>query len=73
MEQYVYAMDYTENQDAVVRIRISDHKVEQVLDLKNFATAGRYGGSLALMPDDSVLLLHNTGTQDVYSVDWEKH
>ena len=70
--QYVYAMDYKEDQ-GVVRIRISDHKVEQVLDLKNFATTGRYGGGLALMPDDSLLLLRNTGTQDVYSVDWEKH
>jgi hypothetical protein len=57
----------------VARIRISDHKVEPVLDLKSFATTGRYGGSLALTPDDSLLLLRNTGTQDVYSVDWETH
>jgi hypothetical protein len=55
----------------VVRIRISDRKTEQVADLKNFATTGRYGGGLALAPDDSPLLLRDTGTQDVYSVDWE--
>ena len=52
------------------RIRISDHKTEQVADLKNFAAAGRYGGALSLTPDDSPLLLRDTGTQDVYSVDW---
>jgi Tol biopolymer transport system component len=69
--EYVYLLDNKEN--AVVRIRISDKKAEQVLDLKNFATAGRYGGSVALTPDDSVLLLRNTGSQDVYSVDWESH
>jgi hypothetical protein len=57
----------------VVRIRISDQKAKQVLDLKSFATAGRYGGTVALTPDDSVLLLRNTGSQDVYSVEWEKH
>jgi len=39
--------------------------------LKNFASAGRYGGGLSLTPDDSPLLLRDTGSQDVYSVDWE--
>jgi serine/threonine protein kinase/Tol biopolymer transport system component len=68
---YVYTLESKSN--AVVRIRISDHKAEPVLDLKNFSTAGRYGGSVALTPDDSVLLLRNTGSQEVYSVDWEKH
>ena len=67
--QYVYLLD-AGGRNAVVRIRVSDHKAEQVADLKNFLSAGRYGGSLALAPDDSPLLLHDTGTQDVYSVDW---
>jgi len=68
--QYVYVLDYR-GKDALVRIRISDRKTEQVVDLKNFATTGRYGGGLSLAPDDSPLLLRDTGTQDVYSVDWE--
>jgi Tol biopolymer transport system component len=68
--QYVYVLDYR-GKNAVVRIRISDHKTEQVADLKNFVTAGRYGGCLTLTPDDSPLLLRDTGTQDVYSVDME--
>jgi Tol biopolymer transport system component len=67
--QYVYVLDYR-GKNAVVRIRISDHQPEQVVDVKNFATAGRYGGCLSLTPDDSPLLLRDTGTQDVYSVDW---
>jgi Tol biopolymer transport system component len=68
--QYVYVLD-NRGKDVVVRIRISGRKAEQVADLKNFVIAGRYGGSLALTPDDSPLLLRDTGTQDVYSVDWE--
>jgi serine/threonine protein kinase/Tol biopolymer transport system component len=68
--KYVYVLDFS-GRDAIVRIRISDHKTETVVDLKNFVTAGRYGGALALMPDDSPLLLRDTGTQDVYTVDWE--
>jgi len=68
--QYVYVLDFL-GKDAVVRIRISDHKTEQVVDLKNVSTSGRYGGYLSLTPDDSPLLLRDTGTQDVYAVDWE--
>jgi len=68
--QYVYVLDFR-GKNAVVRIRVSDHKAEQVVDLKDFVTAGRYGGCLALTPDDSPLLLLDTGSQDVYSVDWE--
>jgi serine/threonine protein kinase/Tol biopolymer transport system component len=68
--RYVYLLDYR-GKNAVVRIRISDRATEQVADLKNFAAGGRYGGSLALAPDDSPVLLRDTGSQDVYSVDWE--
>ncbi|HLZ42730.1 MAG TPA: protein kinase [Candidatus Sulfotelmatobacter sp.] len=69
--QYVYVLD-NRGKDAVVRIRISDKKMESIADVENFSTAGRYGGALALTPDDQPLLLHDTGTQDVYSVDFEQ-
>jgi serine/threonine protein kinase/Tol biopolymer transport system component len=68
--RYVYVLDF-KGKNAVVRIRISDHQAEQVVDLKDLATAGRYGGCLSLAPDDSPLLLRDTGSQDVYSVDWQ--
>ena len=68
--QFVYVLDFR-GRDAVVRIGITDHKVQEILDLKDFVTVGRYGGWLALTPDDSPLLLHDTGSQDVYSVDWQ--
>jgi eukaryotic-like serine/threonine-protein kinase len=68
--QYVYVLDFR-GKNAVVRIRVRDHKAEQVVDLRNLVTVGRYGGWLALAPDDSPLLLRDTGSQDVYSVDWE--
>ena len=68
--QYVYLLNFRAGQ-SVVRIRVNDHKTEQVVDLKNTVITGRYGGALALTPDDSPLLLRDTGSQDVYSVDWE--
>jgi len=68
--QSVYVLHY-KGRGAVLRIRISDHKTEQVVDLKNFITGGRYGGWLGLAPDDSPLLLRDAGIQDVYALDWE--
>ncbi len=68
--QYVYFLDYR-GKGAVRRIRVSDQRSELVVDLKDFITTGRYGGSLSLAPDDSLLLLRNTGTQDIYALDWE--
>jgi serine/threonine protein kinase/Tol biopolymer transport system component len=69
--KYAYAMDLR-GKGAVLRIRISDHKVEQVVDLKNFTSVGGFGTTLALTSDDSPLLLRNAGTQDVYALDWEE-
>lgn len=68
--QYIYSFDF-EGKGGVLRIRISDGKKEKVVDLKDFVTTGRYGGSLALAPDDSPLLLRDDGSQDVYALDWK--
>jgi hypothetical protein len=57
---------------AILRIRVSDHKVDEVVDLKDFLPVGSYGPTLTLVPDDSPLLLRDSGTQDVYALDWEQ-
>jgi serine/threonine protein kinase/Tol biopolymer transport system component len=67
--QYLYVLDFT-GKGAVLRIRLSDHESEQVVDLKDFVTTGLWGGSLSLAPDDSPLLLRDRGTQDIYALDW---
>jgi serine/threonine protein kinase/Tol biopolymer transport system component len=56
---------------SVMRIRIRDRKIEQVADLKNFRQTGYWSVWLGLAPDDSPLLLRDTGTQDVYALDWQ--
>jgi Tol biopolymer transport system component/DNA-binding winged helix-turn-helix (wHTH) protein len=68
--QYIYV--FGDNITGVIRVRISDRRVERVADLKTFASTGRYDRSLALAPDDSLLLLRDTGTQDVYALDWKE-
>jgi serine/threonine protein kinase/Tol biopolymer transport system component len=69
--QYVYFLRWLDK-PAVLRVRISDRKVEQVFDLTNLSTTGNIGPWLGLDPDNSPLLLRDIGTQDVYALDWEE-
>ena len=45
-------------------------KLDQVADLNGFTPTGNWGVWLGLDPEDSPLMLRDTGTQDVYSLDW---
>ncbi|HUX46300.1 MAG TPA: protein kinase [Terracidiphilus sp.] len=69
--QYIYMKDFA-GKGSVVRVNIHDHKLEQVVDLTDFTDTGQGGGSLALTPDDATLMLRDTGTQDVYALDWKQ-
>jgi eukaryotic-like serine/threonine-protein kinase len=66
---YVYFL-HEEDHPSVMRVHISDHKVETVADLKHFRQAGYWSVWLGKAPDDSPLLLRDTGTQEVYALDW---
>ena len=44
----------------------------RVADLKSFPQAGYFGYWLGMAPDDSPLLLRDTGTQEIYALDWEE-
>ena len=48
---------------SVLRVGIRDHKFERVADVKNIRQTGHFG-------NNSALLLSDTGTQDVYALDW---
>jgi eukaryotic-like serine/threonine-protein kinase len=69
---YVYFL-HEQDQPSVMRVRIHDRKVERVADLKNFRQAGYYSIWLGLAPDDSPLLLRDTGNQEIYALDWQAH
>jgi eukaryotic-like serine/threonine-protein kinase len=69
--QYVYFLRWLDK-PAVLRVRIKDGKLEQVSDLTDLPTTGNIGPWLGLAPDDSLLLLKDLGTQDVYALDWEQ-
>ncbi len=55
----------------VFRIRVKDRKLEQLGTLKDFREAQGVGAWAGLAPDDSPLLVRDTGTQDIYALDWD--
>jgi Tol biopolymer transport system component len=67
---YVYFL-HQEDQPSVMRVRIRHRKVERVADLKNFRQTGFFSIWLGIAPDDSPILLRDTGTQEVYALDWQ--
>jgi eukaryotic-like serine/threonine-protein kinase len=61
----------TQGEPGIYRVQVSNRKVEMVVSLKDFHQApGLLGGWIGVAPDNSPLLVKDTGTQDVVSMDW---
>jgi eukaryotic-like serine/threonine-protein kinase len=67
--QYVYFLQ--QGSQGLARLGIRDRKVEQVADLKRFQLTGYWGLWFGLAPDDSPLLLKDTGSQEIVALDWQ--
>ena len=57
---------------AMLRIRISDHKLEQVANLRQLRQSMvDWGDWAGLAPDDSPILLREAGTPEIFALDWD--
>jgi Tol biopolymer transport system component len=69
---YIYFSNPYTAEFAVYRIRISDRKLELVTSLSRqrlgWSTVGKWMG---LAGDDSPLVLRDTGSEEIYALDWE--
>ena len=71
--QYVYFDTQSNADPAVYRVRVSDHKLEKVASLKNLRRVILpFWPWMGLAPDGSPLLMRDTGTQEVYALDFEE-
>jgi len=73
-EEYVYCLAKPKGtpSSAILRVRIRDHKVEQVASLSDFKQPKvDWGDWAGLAPDDSPILLREAGTPEIYALDWE--
>jgi Tol biopolymer transport system component len=69
---YIYYEKRTESGTTFCRIRTRDWKEEEVVSLKDVKRAeGEFGKWSGVTPDGSPLLLRDTGTQEIYALDWE--
>jgi Tol biopolymer transport system component len=69
--RFVYFNLLSTQEPFILRIRISDRRVERVASLKGLPGVGNFGVWVGLTPDDSPLVLRDTGTQEIYALDWE--
>ena len=67
--KYIYYDAGTGDQAGFYRVRTSDHKVERLANLKEIRRTGFFDSWAGLAPDDSPLLLRDTGTQEIYALD----
>jgi hypothetical protein len=56
----------------IFRVHVPDGKLEQVASLKDFQIPPLIGLNwMGMAPDDSVLLLRDISTSDIYALDWQ--
>jgi Tol biopolymer transport system component len=68
--KYLYYDAGTGDQVGFYRLRVSDHKLERIVSLKDIVRReGTFGRWAGLAPDDSPLLLRDTSTQEIYALD----
>ena len=68
----LYAEDYSDHIDDIVRIRISGGKVEHLFSLKDVPRGfDPWEFWVGLTPDDSVMLMRDRSTQEIYSLDMQ--
>ena len=60
--------------NAMYRMRLSDHKVEQIADLTHIdqPSIPYWPGWTGIAPDGSPLLMHDLGTNEIYALELEK-
>jgi Tol biopolymer transport system component len=67
--RYVYFEQHGA-EHAVMRVGLDSGKVEKVVSLQNLKRAGA-SFWFGLAPDDSPIVLRDTGTQEIYALDWK--
>lgn len=72
-EKYIYFSDWNIGQGRIARVRLSDKKIETVVNLEKMrrVPVGTFGWWGGLAPDDSPLLSRDISTQEIYSVKWQ--
>ena len=68
--KFIYAEDYPDKTDDIVRVNVATGKVDRLLSLKEIPRGfDPWEFWVGLAPDDSPLLMRDKSTQEIYSLD----
>src|SRR5262249_46959552 len=71
--KYVFFDTGFSTEQAIYRVGVTRGKSERIADLQNFRrVVEAYLSWMGLTPDGSPLLMHDTGSQEVYALDFEE-
>ena len=68
--KYVYFLGFGA-EAGIFRVAVNNNKVEKILSLRDFRSAGTFGAWLSLTPDDDPLVLRDVGPPEIYALSWE--
>jgi serine/threonine protein kinase len=69
---FIYFDNGFSTDPSVFRVRVADSKVEKLVSLKDFRrVVTPWSAWLGLTPQGDILLMHDTGSQEVYALDLE--
>jgi Tol biopolymer transport system component len=67
--EHIYLMGLPAGRNVIYRVRLSDHKLEEVLNIKDFHQAPfTVGGWMGIDPEETPLLVRDAGTQDIHAL-----
>jgi Tol biopolymer transport system component len=69
--RYIYFLSGEESFEGLFRLAVSNNKVEKLLSLKDFRSAGTFGGWLSLTPEDEPLVLRDVSPPEIYALTWD--
>jgi Tol biopolymer transport system component len=71
--QTIYFLGHPKGQPAAVfKVGLSNRRIEQVVSLAHFRQApGGFGNWIGIAPDNSLMLVEDVGTEDIYRLDVE--
>jgi eukaryotic-like serine/threonine-protein kinase len=69
-DKYIYAEDYSDKTDDMVRVNVANGDMDRFLNLKEIPRGfDPWEFWVGLAPDDSTLLMRDRSTQEIYSLD----
>lgn len=69
--RYIYFLSGDSSYEGLFRVAVSHNKLEKILSLKDFRSAGNFNAWLSLTPEDEPLVLRDVSPPEIYALTWD--